>query len=67
MVYDDDYVIDSLSEDEDDAPLSSKRSKKKKSRYEAEDSWEDEEVLLALWVFQLIGINVTISISLLGV
>ena len=28
-MYYDDYVIDSLSEDEDDAPLSSKRKKKK--------------------------------------
>ena len=45
MVYDDDYVIDSISEDEDDAPLSSKR-KKKKSKYEQEASWDDEEVCL---------------------
>ena len=45
VVYDDDYVIDSLSEDEDDAPLSSKR-KKKKSKYEVEDEWEDEEVAI---------------------
>ena len=47
MVYDDDYVIDSISEDEDDAPLSSKR-KKKKSKYEQEASWDDEEVFLKI-------------------